>query len=157
MGRLDFSVGLIEFDDGVVARITNSIVAPYDHRFRVVGEYGAGDRRLGLRQPRARARCPATSRLARFAERRLGGLLASSWPPCAGANNRAARRRWISCAAWRNSAEAIAHERPSRLDGDFAAHVTEVTERLHTPSAFPTAAPSTALSLPFPRWRGLET
>jgi predicted dehydrogenase len=37
----DFSVGCIEFESGIVARITtNSIVAPRDHAFRLFGENG---------------------------------------------------------------------------------------------------------------------
>jgi predicted dehydrogenase len=35
----DFSVGLLEFDDGVVARLTNSILAPADRSLRVVCEH----------------------------------------------------------------------------------------------------------------------
>ncbi|MCF8479074.1 MAG: NAD-dependent epimerase/dehydratase family protein [Rhodospirillum sp.] len=34
----DLSIGLLEFDDGVVARLTNSILAPQDRSLRVVGE-----------------------------------------------------------------------------------------------------------------------
>jgi len=36
----DFSVGCIEFESGIVARITNSIVAPRNHAFRLFGEKG---------------------------------------------------------------------------------------------------------------------
>ena len=36
----DFSVACIAFKSGVVARLTCSIVAPYDHRLRVVGDKG---------------------------------------------------------------------------------------------------------------------
>ena len=36
----DLSVGLLEFDGGVVARLTNSIVAPSDRTLRVIGERG---------------------------------------------------------------------------------------------------------------------
>jgi nucleoside-diphosphate-sugar epimerase/predicted dehydrogenase len=34
----DLSMGLLEFDDGVVVRLTNSILAPQDRSLRVVGE-----------------------------------------------------------------------------------------------------------------------
>lgn len=37
----DFSVACLTFDGGVVARLTCSIVAPYDHRVRLVGDRGA--------------------------------------------------------------------------------------------------------------------
>lgn len=36
----DFSVACLTFDGGVVARLTCSIVAPYDHRVRLVGDEG---------------------------------------------------------------------------------------------------------------------
>ncbi|MGB8331945.1 MAG: Gfo/Idh/MocA family oxidoreductase [Polyangiales bacterium] len=36
----DFSVGVLYFDTGVVARLTCSIVAAHDHRFRVIGDRG---------------------------------------------------------------------------------------------------------------------
>lgn len=36
----DFSVACIAFGSGVVARLTCSIVAPYDHRIRIIGDEG---------------------------------------------------------------------------------------------------------------------
>lgn len=36
----DFTVGCIEYDDGVVARVTCSLVAPYDKSITVVGDEG---------------------------------------------------------------------------------------------------------------------
>ncbi|MGI3779361.1 MAG: hypothetical protein ACRYG2_01155 [Janthinobacterium lividum] len=36
----DFLVACLTFDDGVVARLTCSIVAPHDHRVRLVGDQG---------------------------------------------------------------------------------------------------------------------
>jgi len=36
----DFSVACIVFKSGVVARLTCSIVAPYDHRIRIIGDQG---------------------------------------------------------------------------------------------------------------------
>lgn len=36
----DFSVGIIKFDSGVVARLTCSIVAPHDHGMLIVGDQG---------------------------------------------------------------------------------------------------------------------
>ncbi len=71
----DFSVGLLEFDGGVVARITNSIVAPYDHRLRVIGEEGA----LEIREPwdyacEVKLRPVSQGRIARFLERRFNGI-----------------------------------------------------------------------------------
>lgn len=36
----DFGVGCIEFESGVTARLTFSVVAPFDQRFRVIGDQG---------------------------------------------------------------------------------------------------------------------
>ena len=36
----DFSVACLDFENGVTARVTMSIVAPYDQRFRVIGDKG---------------------------------------------------------------------------------------------------------------------
>ncbi len=36
----DFAIGLIVFKSGVTARLTCSIVAPYDHRLKVIGDEG---------------------------------------------------------------------------------------------------------------------
>lgn len=36
----DFSVAALEFDGGLIARVTNSIIAPHDHRFRVFCDDG---------------------------------------------------------------------------------------------------------------------
>ena len=36
----DFSVGLLKFENGVVARLSTTIVAPHDHRIRIIGDQG---------------------------------------------------------------------------------------------------------------------
>jgi predicted dehydrogenase len=36
----DFSVAVIRFASGVIARITCSLIAPHDHSVRVVGDKG---------------------------------------------------------------------------------------------------------------------
>ncbi|HEV7284278.1 MAG TPA: Gfo/Idh/MocA family oxidoreductase, partial [Kaistia sp.] len=77
----DFSVGCIEYESGVVARLTNSIVAPYDHRMRIIGETGT----LEIKEPWDYAspvilRRPGEGRIARLIERRLGGGLGKRLP-----------------------------------------------------------------------------
>lgn len=39
-GTPDFSVACLDFDSGVVGRVTCSIAAPYDHRMRIIGNQG---------------------------------------------------------------------------------------------------------------------
>ncbi len=135
----DFSVGVLEFDHGVAARLTNSIVGPYDHRMRIVGEEGV----IEIREPwdyacPVRLRRPARNRLARLAERRLGGLPAATIKPARAPQFRGGRGRptmdFLRGVA--ELAEAIRQGRRSRLDEDFAVHVTEVTERLQFPARF---------------------
>jgi len=135
----DFSVGLLEFDHGIVARLTNSIVAPYDHRMRVVGEEGA----LELREPWDYA-CPvvlrrtAGTRLARFIERRLPALAGARVKPARAAPFRggAGRPTMDFMRGVAELAAAIREGRRCRLDEDFAVHVTEVTEMLQYPERF---------------------
>ena len=140
----DFSVGVLEFDGGVVARLTNSIIAPYDHRMRVVGEDGA----LELREPwdyscPVTLRRPATTRLSRLVERRFPALAGARVAPVRATPFRGGRGR-PTMDFMRGVAElaaALRENRPSRLDEDFAVHVTEVTEMLQYPERFERPAP----------------
>jgi len=143
----DFSVGLLEFDGGFVARITNSIVAPYDHRFRIIGENGT----LELGEPwdyasPVKLRRPASGRLRRLIERRFGAVggerLAPARPvPFKGGNGKPTMDFMRGVA---ELATAIRDGRRCRLDEDFAVHVTEVTEILQYPERF--ARPATVTS-----------
>ena len=135
----DFSVGLLEFDDGVVARLTNSIVAPYDHRLRIIGDEGHLEiTELWDYASPVILRRAAETRLARFIERRLG-----AW--------RGSRLPLVRKPLWHNSrgrptmdfmrgvaelANAICNDRASRLTEDFGVHITEVTEMLQFPERF---------------------
>ncbi|HRK23416.1 MAG TPA: Gfo/Idh/MocA family oxidoreductase [Beijerinckiaceae bacterium] len=136
----DFSVGMLEFDGGVVARITNSVVAPYDHRLRIIGESGT----LEIAEPwdyasPVRLKKPAETRLARLLERRFGRALggetiAPARPvPFSGGRGRPTMDFLRGVA---ELAQSIREGRRSRLDEDFAVHVTEVTEILQHPDRF---------------------
>lgn len=122
----DYSVATLFFDTGPVARLTCSIIAPHDHRIRVVGDLGVLE--VGKAWDNT---APVTYRR-RLALRRK--LLESPW----------ARRirlpgpthpkvgRWG--AASMNFAlgpvemlSAIAENRHCRLSADFALHLNEVT------------------------------
>jgi predicted dehydrogenase len=138
-GAPDFSVGALEFGGGVAARVTNSIVAPYDHRLRIVGEEASID----IREPwdyasPVRLRRSARSRLGRALERRFGGGPATRIPlvrrPPFPRGRRAPKMDFARGVA--ELADAIAEGRRCRLDADFAVHVTEVAERLQHPERF---------------------
>lgn len=135
----DFSVGVLEFDGGVAARLTSSIVAPYDHRMRFVGEAAT----IEIREPWDYAspvllRRPAKKRLERFVERRFGGLPPSRLPSAR--RTPFPRGRGVPTMDLMRGvaelADAIVEGRRCRLDEDFAVHVTEVTERLQFPQRF---------------------
>ncbi|WP_439519122.1 Gfo/Idh/MocA family protein [Hydrogenophaga sp.] len=122
----DFSVATLFFHGGMVARLTCSIVAPHDHRIRVVGEKGvlemarAWDNAAPLKY-RRRLRIRR-----RLLEHPIGQRIRLAGPthPMLG--------RWG--AASMNFAlgpvemlEAIAQGRPCRLGGNYALHLNEVT------------------------------
>jgi predicted dehydrogenase len=141
----DFSVGLLEFDGGVTARVTNSVVAPYDHRLRVIGDEGS----LEIRDTWDYA-CPvklrsvSQGRLARYLERRFGGVGAATRLPMVRTPAMKRKRGDPSMDFARgvaDLAEAIRADRPARLDADFAVHIAEVTEMLQHPERFPRSAP----------------
>ncbi len=141
----DFSVGLLEFDGGLVARVTNSIVAPYDHRLRVIGDEGS----LEIAEPWDYA-CPvkfrpvSQGRISRYLERRFGGLGAARPLPMVRAPALRKKRGGPTMDFARGVAElaaAIRENRPSRLDADFAVHIAEVTEMLQYPERFARPAP----------------
>lgn len=134
----DFSVGLLEFDGGIVARLTNSVVATRDHRLRFFGDEG----RLEIPEIWDYAspvllHSLAKGRAARWLERR--GMLPG---------RRVKRVRQMPYRAGRGDptmdfmrgvvelAGAVTTGGPCRLDEDFAVHVTEVTEILQHPDRF---------------------
>ena len=122
----DFSVATLHFADGPVARLTCSITAPHDHRLRVVGDAGvleldkAWDNAAAVRfRKRLRIRrrlmeSPVTKRL------RLKGPTHPHLPR----QGAAAMNFALGPVEMLN---AIAERRPSRIAGDYALHLTEVT------------------------------
>jgi predicted dehydrogenase len=135
----DFSVGLLKFEGGVTARMTNSIVAKYDHTLQLFGDEGT--LRLGepwsYHAPVRRDRI-STSRLDRLIERRLGTRRTQlvplvRWPPT---KNRLFFPTMDFMRGVRELADAIREERPCRMSSELAVHVTEVTEVLQHPERF---------------------
>ena len=125
-GTPDLSVATLFFENGPVVRLTCSIVAPHDHQIRVIGDKGV------LKLDKAWANQAPVKFHRRFAIRRrllehpLGRRIRISGDthPFVG--------RWG--AASMNFAlgpmemcDAIANGRQSRLAGDYALHLNEVT------------------------------
>lgn len=122
----DVSVATLFFTSGMVARLTCSIVAPHDHRIRVIGDRGV----LQLRQAwdnaaplRFHRRLSIRRRLIEHPLGRRIRLRGATHPKVA---------RWGAAAM--NFAlgpvemlDALAENRPCRLSADFALHLNEVT------------------------------
>lgn len=125
-GAPDFSTAVLYFQSGPVARLTCSIVAPHDHRIRVIGDKGV----LAVARAWDNA-APVTFRRRLVLRRRL---LESWWArrirpkgpthPMVSRKGAAAMNFGLGPA---EMLDAIAHGRPSRLAGDYALHLTEVT------------------------------
>ena len=138
-GAPDFSVGLLDFDGGIAARLTNSIVAPYDHRLRIIGDDGV----LTMDEPwdyssKIRVSANAKGRLARAIARRFGAGLSKAVPlkraPVLAKGRGAPTMDFLRGVA--ELAAAINEDRPCRLSAELGVHVTEVTEVLQHPERF---------------------
>ena len=135
----DFSSGCLEFDNGIVARITNSIVAPYDHRFRIIGDEGTIEiKEIWDYASPVLLKRTGSGRLSRFMERKWPNLMVKRLPlvrkPGLG------RGRGIPTMDFLRGvvelAESICEDRPCKLTSDLAVHITEVTEMLQHPDRF---------------------
>jgi Predicted dehydrogenases and related proteins len=122
----DVSVATLFFENGPITRLTCSIVAPHDHRIRIVGDNGvlachaAWDnaakvtfaKRMTLRRRLMEAPFPKRLKLAQPTHPKV--------------------KRWGAAAmnfmlGPAEMLDALQAGRPSRLSNDFALHMTEVT------------------------------
>ncbi len=122
----DFSTAVLFFHGGEVARLTCSIAAPHDHRIRVIGDNGV------LEVPRAWDNgAPVTwRRRLRIRRRLLESPLRRRLRYPGGGHPRAGRRGAASMNFALGPVEmlrAIAAGGHSRLAGDYALHLNEVT------------------------------
>lgn len=122
----DVSVATLFFHSGMVARLTCSIVAPHDHRIRVVGDNGV----LEMARAWDNAAPLKYRRRLRIRRRLLEHPIAQRIRLPGPTHPMLSRRG----AASMNFAlgpvemlEAIAQGRPCRLGGDYALHLNEVT------------------------------
>ena len=122
----DVSVATLFFHSGMVARLTCSIVAPHDHRIRVIGEDGvlemaqAWDNAAPLKyRRRLRVR-------RRLLEHPIARRIRLKGPthPMLGRRGSASMNFALGPV---EMLEAIAQGRPCRLGGDYALHLNEVT------------------------------
>lgn len=155
----DFSVGLIEYEGGVAARVTNSIVAPTDRSMTLVGDQGSlytMDVRDDAspvyirRTPPGRVEGALEYRLNYWRNKveRTFNWLPWSWGNTWRLNRRYpfARKPMARssgyykpvdfCRGPAEMAAAIREGRPCRLSAELAAHITELIEVLQYPERF---------------------
>jgi predicted dehydrogenase len=151
----DFSVGCVEYRDGLVARLTFGLVAPRDKSLLIVGDDGVlfvGNVRddagpIFIRHAElSRWQSLLASRLgwldrileARYQWPGVDTLFQRRYPLCKPAAEQfaSAEKRVDFLRGPAELAEAVAEQRPSRLSPRFAAHVVEVSERLQHPERF---------------------
>ncbi|MEB3161133.1 MAG: gfo/Idh/MocA family oxidoreductase, partial [Synechocystis sp.] len=121
----DFSVACIKFQSGVVARLTCSIIAPHDHRLKIIGDEGVLETKdcWFYRSP-VQIRRAITLRRSRFyspiPERcKLVGLGPKRY------KYRGSQQMDFSRGI-AELAEAIQDKRPCRLGSDYSLHVNEM-------------------------------
>lgn len=123
----DYSSASLFFENGLVARLTCSIVAPHDHRLRIFGDGGTLEVADCWRNA-----APVKIRRRKVLRRRLVEMpVTKSVKPHASARHPMAKRRGAASMNFMlgpaEMLDAIASGRQSRLGGDFALHLTEVT------------------------------
>jgi predicted dehydrogenase len=147
----DFSVACVEYDDGVVARVTCSSVAPVDRSITIVGEDGiltAPCIRDDL-APVYHLKMPPNYILSGIGERvarAAGRWLPLPWPLTPPRLARRVRpvqiRRSASPAGAKpvdfmlgpyELAESLREGRPCRLSSDLAVHITELVRTIQNP------------------------
>jgi predicted dehydrogenase len=151
----DFSVGCLEYDDGIVARLTFGLVAPRDKSLTVVGDNGVlfvGNVRdetcpVGVRPDKlAGWQGFANSRLGfldRFLSKRFNWpgsevLFQRQYPFCRepASHHASGEKRVDFLRGPAELVQAIGGGRHSRLSARFAAHIVELSERLQWPERF---------------------
>lgn len=145
----DYTCACLDFDNGVTARLTNSIVATHDHHFRVFCDNGV----LSVKETWDFS---SPVRSAPLGETRLMRQIQKSLRFDLGRNLRFLKRRRISSSrrgypmdfalGVAEMADAIRNGRAPRLAGAFSLHITEVSLAIQHPERFgteyfPTSAP----------------
>jgi predicted dehydrogenase len=123
----DFSVGIIRFRSGVVARLTCSIVAPHDHAIRIFGDRGelATDDCWKPRSPvRVRKRVSFAGRSMEMPWKKSVPMLGD---PALVKRTPKGLKKVDFCLGPRELANAAREGRPCRLSPRFVLHVNELT------------------------------
>lgn len=144
----DFTVGGIEYGDGVAARVTCGVVAPRDKSMTIAGDEGV----LTVANVRDE-RCPVMisrrDHRPSMVERLFTGKTPSREYPRVGPDAGALVADDKPVDFLRGPAEmvrAIEETRPCRLSPELGVHIVELTERLQYPERF--ASPAVVSSCP---------
>lgn len=122
----DFSVGLLRFATGVVARLTTTIVGPHDHSIRVMGYRGVMEiDDCWFNDSKVYVRKFHTIRRKTFLSPVRSVFKVSGAPKRKLANTGGSRMDYAAGVA--ELGEAVRHGRPCRLSPRFSLHVTEVS------------------------------
>ena len=134
----DFSVACMQFESGVTARLTCSILAPHDHQLRIIG-----DRALLSTPDSWMFRSPVSiRRLMRFRRRQFYLPWGRRYPLVSGSGKKTtAKYDW--CRGVADLAAAIQEDRKPRLAPDFCLHVNEIALGIHNANRSPGVIPIT--------------
>ncbi len=122
----DFSTATLFFDNGPVARLTCSIAAPHDHQIRVIGDKGV----LKLDKAWDNGAAVKFHKRMRIRRRLLESPIGRKIPAVGAAHPKVGRWGAASMNFALGPVEmlrAIARGEDSRLAGDYALHLNEVT------------------------------
>jgi predicted dehydrogenase len=132
----DFSVTCLQFESGVAARLTCSVLAPRDHRFMVVGDAGVMEIRDIWRYD-----CPVSVKPYFTIRRRFMVSPLAKTAPMSATGPKARRRGSASMDFARGPAEmaaAIKAGRRSSIPSDFVLHLNEVALAIGGPADYRT-------------------
>lgn len=138
----DFSLACMQFESGVTARLTCSILAPHDHQLRIVGDRGV----LSTRDSWIFRSPVSIRRLMRIRRRQFYLPWGRRYPlatvdtPTTPAKD---SKRYDWCRGVADLAQAIHEGRKPRLAPDFCLHVTELALGMHNALRQPGVVPIT--------------
>ena len=126
----DLSVACIEYESGLVARLTCSLIAPHDHQFRVFGDEG-----VLWTSDTWKYRSPVYYRRYLTVRRRMLLNPIRRQVPMQGSHLPEPDYRGASkmdfCRGLQDMTDAIVNHRRSRLSARFSLHVTEMALAIH--------------------------
>jgi predicted dehydrogenase len=133
----DFSVACIKFTNGVVARLTCSIVAPHDHSLRIIGDDGI----MGIKDCWYYGSPVYIQKMMRIRRKVFLNPFKKKVPLVRKAEkfNYRGSQQMDFCRGVAEMASAITENRPNRLSADFSLHNNELAIAIQ--DALETGAP----------------